>query len=117
MIKLKSKDLLKLKMIRYVLLFIALFFGVAFLRVYLASYNINQSIDETKQQKQQKLQEIFFKENYYLRYLNSPYYTYFLRHESRILNEDEKLIHFVYQQPTILKQQQSQMVREIKPSQ
>ncbi len=99
MINLSYRDLKKLKTLRYVLLIIAAIFFIAFLKIYFTSSTINRSIYLTRQQKLQKLEEINFKQNYYLKYLESPYYTFFLKHETKILDENEKIIQFIFETP------------------
>jgi len=99
MINLSYKDIQKLRAIRYGLVGVAAIFAVAFLKVYLGSYTLNQSIQEAKLQKQQKLEEMAFEKNYYLRYLQSPYYTFFLKHETKILDENERIVELVFIEP------------------
>ncbi len=99
MINLSYSDLKKLKTLRYILLVIAALFFIAFLKIYFTSSTINKSIYLTRQQKLQKLEEINFKQNYYLRYLDSPYYIFFLKHETKILDENEKIIQFIFEEP------------------
>ncbi|UFX82570.1 hypothetical protein [Candidatus Absconditicoccus praedator] len=80
------------RQIRYVLFFLTLFMMIFTIRTYLNHFEIETSIQQTKDEIERVEKETAFMENFKVNYLDSDYGKYFMAHESSITTPDETVV-------------------------
>lgn len=81
--------------IKYALIMIDIIAMIFAIRVYLNYLAIETTIDSTILERQKKMAELAFSQNFLIHYEKSDFATYFLQHENNMLMKWEYIIKFV----------------------
>ena len=83
--------------IKYLLLLADLFFMVIAIKMYSNYLAIESTIENTIAQRESKMAELAFSQNFLAYYENSDYAKFFLQHENNMLADGEYIIKFEQQ--------------------